>query len=85
MNEPGRSLADVVAGPEPPPYAKDMTLRDHFAGLAMAAFLAAPATQHTEYGAMAQSEGDMARGNPDACACWAYVQADSMLAARDAK
>jgi hypothetical protein len=48
-------------------YAKDMTLRDHFAGLAMQALVSLP-------------DVDMSH---DACANWAYRQADAMLKERN--
>lgn len=56
-------------------YAANMTLRDHFAGLAMAAYLG---VHHHED----CSVGMVARGNPDKVAAWAYENADAMLAAR---
>ena len=48
-------------------FARDMTLRDHFAGLAMQALVPMPYV-------------DMSY---DACASWAYRQADAMLKERD--
>lgn len=47
------------------------TLRDWFAGQALIGILLAPG----QLGAEAQS-------NPDKAACWAYGQADAMIAAR---
>jgi len=69
--------ADLVAA-EPEAaflYAENMTLRDHFAGLAMAAYLSV--AYHTE-----SNDGTRARGNPDVVAAWAYQNADAMLAER---
>ena len=48
-------------------YAKDMTLRDHFAGLAMQALVSMPDVEMSH----------------DACASWAYRQADAMLKERN--
>jgi hypothetical protein len=48
-----------------------MTLRDYFAGQALAGFLAAPGRT-----------GEKARDNSGRAAYWAYVQADAMLEAR---
>ena len=47
-------------------FAKDMTMRDHFAGLAMQALVSLP-------------DVDMSH---DDCANWAYRQADAMLKER---
>ena len=44
-------------------FARDMTLRDHFAGLAMQSMLLKPSAY-------------------DACASWAYRQADAMIKER---
>jgi hypothetical protein len=52
-------------------YARDMTLRDHFAGLAMQALVSLPD--------VALPDVDMSH---DACANWAYRQADAMLKER---
>lgn len=54
-----------------PEYAANMTLRDHFAGLAMAAVLGLPVPE--------------ARNNPGACAVFSYEQADAMMFAREVK
>lgn len=48
-----------------------MSLRDYFAGQAMAAYLASPTTSR------------MATDNVSICAEWAYAQADAMLAERE--
>jgi hypothetical protein len=48
-------------------YARDMTMRDHFAGLAMQALVSLP-------------DVDMSH---EACANWAYRQADVMLEERN--
>lgn len=51
-------------------FARDMTLRDHFAGLAMQGLLAAQLAH---------------KSSSDSAAEVAYVIADAMLAAREAK
>lgn len=51
-------------------FAKDMTLRDHFAGLAMQGLLAAQLSHKSSSNGMAEV---------------AYVMADAMLAAREGK
>jgi hypothetical protein len=51
-------------------YAKDMTLRDHYAGLAM-------------QGLIARTDWDT--DNLDFYSAWAHEMADAMLAAREGK
>ena len=53
-------------------YAKDMTMRDHYAGLAMQALVSLPDVAFLP-------DVDMSH---DACANWAYRQADAMLKER---
>lgn len=50
-------------------YVKDMTMRDHFAGLAMQSLVADPDDQHN------MTKVQMAE--------WAYAMADTMLKARE--
>ena len=49
----------------------NLTILDHFAGLAMQGMLADPSQYGTE-----------AKQNPDKCAAWAYQQAQCMIAER---
>ena len=51
-------------------YARDMTMRDYYAGLAM-------------QGLIARTDWDT--DNPDFYSSWAYDMADAMLKAREAK
>jgi len=51
-------------------FAKDMTMRDHYAGLAMQGLIA---------------RADWDTDNPDFYSAWAYSMADAMLKAREAK
>lgn len=74
-------LYDVTSGeadtPEdfkPRDFAAEMPLRDHFAGLAMAAWLSAPGKW-----------GDQARDSVSLTSKRAYDQADAMMTAREAK
>jgi len=51
-------------------FAKDLTVRDHYAGLAMQSLIA---------------RTDWDTDNPDFYSTWAYDMADAMLKAREAR